>query len=214
MATTASMLSAAQIAGYAKAAGFMGGDVVIATAVAMSESGGDARAHNPNAATGDDSYGLWQINMLGHLGPARRAVFGITRNEELFDPAVNARAAKHIRNTQGWTAWSDYRNGKYQRHMAEATAGANNPATPAASNASTFGNPLDLLNPAAQLQAMIDKMLKWVQDQSLRVAMFIGGVFLAWLGVQIFVSSKIAPKALEVFTSVKGAAAKAGRLAK
>lgn len=212
MATTSGTLSAAQIAGYAKAAGFAGGDIVIATAVAMSESGGNPNAHNLNVATGDDSYGLWQVNMLGNLAAPRRAVFGIAANEELFDPLINAKAARHIRSTQGWGAWSDYKNGKYKTHLAAATAGANNPATP--DSAQNIGNPLDQLNPAKQLQAILDKMAKWLQDQSLRVAMFIGGGFLLWLGVQIFVASSVLPKGREVVTAVKGATTKAARLGK
>lgn len=212
MATTSGTLNAAQIAGYAKAAGFAGGDIVIATAVAMSESGGDPNAHNTNADTGDDSYGLWQINMLGNLGAPRRAVFGIAKNEELFDPAINAKAARHVRTTQGWGAWSDYKNGKYKNHLVAATAGANNPVTPDLTK--NIVNPLDQLNPAKQLQAILDKFTKWLQDQALRVAMFIGGGFLVWLGVQIFVASSILPKGREVVATVKGAATKTARLGK
>ncbi len=211
MATTGGILNAAQIAGYAKAAGFVGGDIVLATAIAMSESGGDPNSHNTNTATGDDSYGLWQVNMLGNLGPARRIVFGIAKNEELFNPLVNAKAARHIRSTQGWGAWSDYKNGKYKNHLVAATAGANNPSTP---DTSGFTNPLDQLNPATQLQAILDKMTKWLQDQTLRVAMFIGGGFLLWLGVQIFVAARVLPKGREVFAAAKGATTKAARLAK
>jgi hypothetical protein len=66
-------------------------------AVAMRESGGNPRAFNDNAATGDLSYGLYQINMLGELGQARlklfRAKLGLKKVKELFDPEMNTRAA-------------------------------------------------------------------------------------------------------------------------
>jgi hypothetical protein len=57
------------------------------------ESQGNPYAHNTNAATGDNSYGLWQINMLGAMGDERRKMWGLKSNDDLFDPHVNARAA-------------------------------------------------------------------------------------------------------------------------
>src|SRR3982750_492240 len=63
-------------------------------AIALAESNGNPTAHN--AVPPDDSYGLWQINMRGKLGPARRQAFGIQSNTELFDPTKNARAMKKI----------------------------------------------------------------------------------------------------------------------
>lgn len=89
----------------------------IMAAIAMAESGGNTRAHNPNAGTGDNSYGLWQINMLGAMGPARRREFGISRNEDLFDPFINARAAKKIQASQGLGAWSVYSSGAYRKFL-------------------------------------------------------------------------------------------------
>ncbi len=94
-------LTRAQIAGHAQAAGFTGNDVNIAVAVALAESGGDPRAHNP--VPPDNSYGLWQINMLGSMGPERRKRFGLKSNEDLYDPATHARAAYGIWKAQGWS---------------------------------------------------------------------------------------------------------------
>jgi hypothetical protein len=74
-------------------AGFTGEGLRTAYAIAKRESGGSPTAFNGNAGTGDKSYGLFQINMLGGMGPARRAQFGISSNEALFDPAINAKAA-------------------------------------------------------------------------------------------------------------------------
>ncbi len=67
-----------------------------AWAVAMKESTGDPLAHNTDRSTGDNSYGLFQINMLGRLGPSRRTEFGLSDNIELFDPVTNAQVAFQI----------------------------------------------------------------------------------------------------------------------
>ena len=76
--------------------------------VVAPESGGNPSAHNPNASTGDNSFGLWQINMLGPMGTERRRQFGLQRNEELFDPRTNANAALNILRSQGPTAWTTW----------------------------------------------------------------------------------------------------------
>lgn len=87
-------------------AGFRGDALRTAWAVAMKESGGNAKAFNGNTSTGDQSYGLFQINMLGSLGPARLKQFGISNADQLLDPLTNARAAYKL--SQGGTnfgAW-------------------------------------------------------------------------------------------------------------
>ena len=75
------------------AAGFKGKALQTAFGIAKRESGGRPDAFNPDTSTGDQSYGLFQINMLGSMGPARRRQFGLARNEDLYDPVVNAKAA-------------------------------------------------------------------------------------------------------------------------
>ena len=77
-----------------KGAGFQGDNLINLAAIAGRESGWDPMRHNP--VPPDDSYGLFQINMLksGKFDPAvQRKNFGISRNEELYDPNVAARAA-------------------------------------------------------------------------------------------------------------------------
>ena len=99
-----------------KKAGFTGQGLKMAYAIAMAESSGNARAHNPNAGTGDNSYGLFQINMLGAMGPERRRRYGLSSNEALFDPLTNARVAFKMSNGgKNWGPWSTYTNGDYQK---------------------------------------------------------------------------------------------------
>lgn len=94
---------------------FTAADAVVAVAIALAESGGDPEAHNP--VPPDDSWGLWQINMRGALGPDRRAKLGLTRNAELTDPATNARAAALIKRESGWGAWSTYLHSDHVRFL-------------------------------------------------------------------------------------------------
>jgi len=111
-----------EINSYAKLAGFSGKDVTTAVAVAMAESGGNTNAHNSTPP--DDSYGLWQINMLGALGGPRRKQFGISSNQELFDPQKNANAAYMIWKGSGWNAWTTYTNGAYKKFTDAAENGS------------------------------------------------------------------------------------------
>lgn len=62
-------------------------------AIPSRESGYNPFAYNPNRSTGDDSYGLWQINMLGKMGADRSNALGINSYKELFDPYVAAKGA-------------------------------------------------------------------------------------------------------------------------
>lgn len=105
------------LAQLVSSAGFPRHELATMVAIAMAESGGRATAHNPNRSTGDDSYGLWQINMIDSLGPERRRQFGISNNQALFDPSINAMAAKKVREAQGFAAWSVYRSGAYKEYL-------------------------------------------------------------------------------------------------
>lgn len=93
-------------------AGFRGKNLKEAWAIAMKESTGWPKAYNGNRATGDSSYGLFQINMIDYLGPARREIFKIKSNKELFDPLTNAKAAYHMSNGgKDWYSWDIDANG-------------------------------------------------------------------------------------------------------
>lgn len=89
-------LTMPEIYQVARQAGFPPETAVKMTAIAMKESRGVTTAYNGSGP--DDSYGLWQINMIGNLGPARLEQFGLDSKDELFDPVTNARAAYLIWN--------------------------------------------------------------------------------------------------------------------
>lgn len=127
-----SKLSPDVIASYAVNAGFSGDDTKIAVAVALAESGGDTQSHNSTPP--DDSYGLWQINMLGSLGPSRRKRYNLKSNADLFDPTINARVAHGIFQESGWKAWTTYTRGTYKKYLNTADQsllGVNTDGTPA-----------------------------------------------------------------------------------
>lgn len=86
--------------------GFKGQQLKEAWAIAMRESEGKPTALNKNRHTGDNSYGIFQINMIDNLGPARREKFSLKNNEELFNPVKNAKIAYHM--SQGGKNWSSW----------------------------------------------------------------------------------------------------------
>jgi cell wall-associated NlpC family hydrolase len=109
--------SAAQIYYFARLAGFSPDKATTMTAIALSESGGDSHAHNPH---GEDSRGLWQINLRAHGDWAS----GLN----LYDPIVNARAAFQVSNggadVSAWTSTHGGRNASYLDYRDEAQAAA------------------------------------------------------------------------------------------
>lgn len=88
------------------AVGFTGKGLRTAWSVAMRESNGRPVAHNDNVRTGDNSYGIFQVNMLGSLGTDRRAKYDLSTNADLFDPVTNAKVVFHM--TNGGTDWSSW----------------------------------------------------------------------------------------------------------
>jgi hypothetical protein len=86
--------------------GFRGQNLKEAWCIAMRESHGRPMAHNQNTSTGDNSYGIFQINMLGYLGVDRRDRFNLESNSNLFNPLKNAEIAFYMSNGgENWTAW-------------------------------------------------------------------------------------------------------------
>jgi hypothetical protein len=89
-----------------KSVGFEGDALKHAWAVAMKESTGRPNAHNDNPNTGDNSYGLFQINMRGSLGPDRLQKYGLSSYEDLFDPYTNATVAYQMsKGGKNWGPW-------------------------------------------------------------------------------------------------------------
>lgn len=88
-----------------------------------------------NVGPVDDSYGLFQINMKGYLGEARRKQFGIAEDGELFDPKTNVKAARITYgggNLSPWSVKGDWKNGIDPGKMAQSkqiAQGMNLPTT-------------------------------------------------------------------------------------
>jgi len=123
----AGAVSMANRVALAKAAGFSEANAIKMGAISQAESSGNSYAHNPYGR--DDSYGLWQINMLGSMGVQRNALFkrlipNYVDRSSLYNPWINAQAAKIIYDQQGLSAWSTYSSGAYSRYMSAAASGS------------------------------------------------------------------------------------------
>lgn len=110
------VLSAQEIYRYARLAGFAPDQAQTMTAIALAESGGNTGAHNP---VGEDSRGLWQINVAAHQDLA-----GV----DLADPLENARAAFRVSgqgaNISPWTVTHGGADARYLQFRDEAQAAA------------------------------------------------------------------------------------------
>ena len=101
-----------------KSIGFEGMALKKAWAIAKTESNGRPMAYNGNRNTGDSSYGLFQINMLGDLGVIRKEKFDLRSNVLLFDPVINAEITYYM--TQGgtdWSSWSSHTTGAVNKWL-------------------------------------------------------------------------------------------------
>ena len=108
-------LSDGQLVELLKAVGFKGKALRSACAIAKAESNGRPLALNGNHKTGDSSYGMFQINMIGNLGPDRRDKFDLSSNAELFNPVTNAQVALHMtKSGTDWSSWSSLNGKRYQ----------------------------------------------------------------------------------------------------
>lgn len=140
----------AQIAGYAKAAGFTGEGLVRAVAVAWAESTGDTQAANHSDL--GTARGLWQISTWGHPE---------VKDEAAYDPARAAaatyRISVHGSNWSQWSTWPDAAG----EFMDQARKAAGTPAPVGggsvmgnAGNDSFTLNPLTLVEQKAQEAAL------------------------------------------------------------
>ncbi|BEP13958.1 hypothetical protein acdb102_22690 [Acidothermaceae bacterium B102] len=109
--------SADQIYAFARAAGFTPDQAVTMTAISLAESGGKSTSH---ATVGEDSRGLWQINVAAHPD------YGQTY--DLWDPRQNAEAAyaisDHGQNISPWSTTHRGTAAAYVHFRAEAQAAA------------------------------------------------------------------------------------------
>ena len=102
----ATSLSDKDLKNLLKLVGFEGQNLKEAWAIAKKESNGRPFAFNGSIETGDSSYGIFQINMLGMLGPDRRNKYDLDHNADLFNPVLNAQIAFHMSNGgENWSAW-------------------------------------------------------------------------------------------------------------
>ena len=106
----------------AQEVGFTPEQARIMAAISLAESSG--RAAIDTVKSGLDpkkknefSLGLWQINMDKIYEAQRLKDFGIKDKQELYNPAVNARAAKILFDQQGYGAWTKYLNGEYKKFL-------------------------------------------------------------------------------------------------
>lgn len=106
-------LSEGQVAELLRRAGVPEDKVPLMVNIAKRESGLNPFAHNPDRSTGDNSYGLFQINMIDEpgyqLGQERLQQFadlGVRNYEDLKDPWKNAQAAARILKGSGINAWT------------------------------------------------------------------------------------------------------------
>ena len=191
----------------------------IAAAVGMAESRGNPNAHNTNAGTGDNSYGLWQINMLGDLAPERLVLFGIKSNNELFDPQTNARAMRVLSaNGADFSPWSAYKSGSYKEFLdMPVTDQTNDPLwqdilkglVPGYAIGSKIGGIGDVTQGIGSIVETVNKSARWVSNSEnwVRVGYVVGGSVMIIVGLVTMVSSTSVGKAAMNFVP-------AGRVAK
>jgi hypothetical protein len=112
------LVATGDIGMYAANAGFVGGDLQVAVAVALAESSGYADVVGDLLVTPGGSVGLWQINLKAHPQYTRA---------QLMDPQTNANAAFSIYQAAGneFTPWSTYGNGAYANYIVQAQQAVN-----------------------------------------------------------------------------------------
>ena len=114
------MLTDGELKELLSAVGFEGKALKQAWAIAKSESNSRPMAYNGDRKTGDSSYGIFQINMLGELGIDRKEKFELKSNITLFDPVINAEITYYM--TKGgtdWSSWPSLNGERYKEFLIE-----------------------------------------------------------------------------------------------
>lgn len=113
------------LVGILQQAGFSGEHLKEAWAIAMRESSGRSNAYNGDRSTGDNSYGLFQINMIDDLEAERDAKFkqyvpGYVNKDSLFDPLINAKAAAYMsQKGNNWASWRSPTYGRAKEYLSQ-----------------------------------------------------------------------------------------------
>lgn len=218
-------LSAEDVASYAYKAGVT--DVTaLATAIAVASLESDFRPNAHANDSDDNSYGLWQINMKGSMGPERRAKFGLANNEALFDPATNARVMAALsENGKKWGAWSTFTQGPAKVYALRYMAVAGKVAASGGTLGGIAGAAAQTAGSLEDIGTATKATYNWVSDRNnwFRVmkvvagaALLVGGLYLVTrpiVGEQVEkvvgVAGKVASampqgKAAKVATATKG----------
>lgn len=119
----------AQIAAWARQAGWAESDIPMVIRIAQAESSRSLTATNSNS-NGSTDYGLMQINTV-HRGDGGAIDSNFFTGGGWKDPVQNLRAALQIKNAAGggWGPWSTFTNGSFkgyspEYHVATATLNA------------------------------------------------------------------------------------------
>lgn len=170
------ILSASTIAGYAKNAGVTGGNVSIATAIALAESGGNTDIQSPPNTDGSVDLGVWQINNKAHRD--------LLNGKDWRDPAQNAAMMFSVSNGgTNWRPWSVYTSGAYLKYLSQANAVVPDTSVTGTPASNSFGDSLTAIQKFAQV---ISDPHNW-----LRVGMVVGGSVLILLAVHKSVDTHI-----------------------
>lgn len=195
------VLSPAQIKGLAEGAGVRGQAAVIATAIALAESGGKTDARNDGDADPPrgwgPSVGLWQVrSRIDQQGTG-----GERDASRLYDPMFNARSMATISNGgTNWQPWSVFSSGRYREHLGAAQSAVSiQPAEwwdprdwpyppgldpfdpiPDVPGLPDGSNPLDTLRNLTKLVDLLLDRRTWI-----RAMQIIGGAVLILVGVLI-----------------------------
>jgi len=96
---------------------YFGADAKIARAICQSESGLKADSMNKTLnKDGSWDIGTCQINLQAHWDK----IPGDTKDDKvhwLTMPELNIAVAKLVYDSQGWTAWTDYKNKRYLKNL-------------------------------------------------------------------------------------------------
>lgn len=166
-------LSDGQIAALAAAQGLSGRALVVAVAVALAESGGDADILGPPTQYGR-AVGVWQIMPL----PGRPST------SELRNPSTNAQQMKKISSGgKNWQPWEAYTNGSYLRFWSRAQKAANNPSAVPPSGSGTATQATDAIQ--AGWFSSASNFFELMTDPTtyLRIAMVLGGGIMLAVGL-------------------------------